>query len=177
MHPRVAENRRFWDHLASITPGTSFYDVEGFVAGRKDIDPIVGDVLGDVAGRRVLHLQCHFGMDTLALARRGAFVTGVDLAPRAVLDARALAARMGLDARFVEADVLSVDLGETFDLVFSSWGTVGWLPDLRAWAATIRKHLAPGGRFVVVDGHPYLWTMGGPCRSRRSMTISAARRS
>jgi SAM-dependent methyltransferase len=161
MHPLVARNRAYWDRLVDLHVPSAYYDVEGFVAGRRDLDPIVAEALGDVAGARVLHLQCHFGMDTLSLARRGARVTGLDFSPRAVAEARTLAARMAIpDARFVESDVLTADLGERFDLVFSSWGAIGWLPDLRPWAATVARHLAPGGRFVLVEGHPVLWMMG-----------------
>lgn len=160
MHPLVAANRRYWDHLTGFTVPSAMYDVEGFLAGRKDVDPIVADAVGDVAGKRLLHLQCHFGMDTLAFARRGADVTGVDLSPRAVAEAVRLAERAGLAARFVEADVLDVDLGARFDVIFSSWGTIGWLPDLAPWADTILRHLAPGGRFVLVEGHPTLWMFG-----------------
>ena len=160
MHSLVARNRTYWDHLVDLHVPSTFYDVEGFVAGRRDIDPVVAAALGDVAGKRLLHLQCHFGLDTLAMARRGARVVGLDFAPRAVVAARELAVRLGLDARFEEGDVLSADLGEQFDVVFSSWGAIGWLPDLRPWAATVARHLAPGGRFVLVEGHPILWMMG-----------------
>lgn len=139
---------------------SAFYDVDGFVAGRRDLDPVVAEALGEVAGKRVLHLQCHFGMDTLALARRGAVVTGLDFSPAAVAAAHALAERMAIPARFFEADVMSANLNERFDLIFSSWGAIGWLPDLRPWAATVSRHLAPGGRFVLVEGHPILWMMG-----------------
>jgi SAM-dependent methyltransferase len=158
--PLVAKNRTYWDHLVGVHVASAYYDVDGFLAGRTDIDPIVADALGDVAGLRVLHLQCHFGLDTLALARRGARVTGLDVSPRAVAEATALAARAGLTAHFFEGDVMSADLGEQFDLVFSSWGAIGWLPDLRPWAATVARHVASGGRFVLVDGHPVLWMMG-----------------
>lgn len=160
MHPLVSQNRAYWDHLVGLHVPSAFYDVEGFAAGRQDIDPLVMDALGAVEGLRVLHLQCHFGLDSLALARRGAQVTGLDFSPKAVEAARALASRLAISARFVEGDVLSADLGEQFDLVFSSWGAIGWLPDLRPWAATIARHLAPGGRFVLVEGHPILWMMG-----------------
>ena len=96
MHPLVAMNRTYWDHLVGLHVPSAFYDVEGFAAGRQDIDPVVADALGDVDGQRVLHLQCHFGLDTLALVRRGATVTGLDFSPNAVAAARSLAARLGL---------------------------------------------------------------------------------
>jgi SAM-dependent methyltransferase len=159
MHPLVAKNRTYWDHLVGLHVPSAFYGVEGFAAGRQDIDSVVAEALGDVGGLRVLHLQCHFGLDTLALARRGANVTGLDFSPNAVEAARSLAARLELDARFVEGDVLTAALGTEFDLVFSSWGAIGWLPDLRPWAATVARHLAPGARFVLVEGHPILWMM------------------
>ena len=84
MHPLVTKNRAYWEHLVSLHVDSEFYDVDGFVAGRKDIDPVVANALGDVREKRVLHLQCHFGMDTLAVARKGGIVTGVDFSPRAV---------------------------------------------------------------------------------------------
>lgn len=160
MHPLVAENRAYWNHLAEVNWRSTYYDVEGFVRGGGELDPDVRTRLGDVTGRRVLHLQCHFGQDSLCLAREGAAVTGVDFSPVAIGRARELAERCGLVARFVEADVNELHLGEQFDLVFASWGVLGWHPELGPLAATVRRHLAPGGRFVVVDGHPYLWSMG-----------------
>ena len=160
MHPIVARNRTYWDHLVSLHVSSEYYDVKGLIAGSKDIDPVVLDALGNVNGKRVLHLQCHFGADTLALARRGAIVTGLDFSPKAIEVAHNLAQKMGLPARFVEDDVMSAELGNSFDIVFSSWGAIGWLPELTSWAATIARHLEPGGRFVLVDGHPILWMMG-----------------
>lgn len=112
--------------------------------------------LGDVRGKDLLHLQCHFGMDTLSFVRLGARVTGVDFSERAVTQARALATELGLDARFVVSDVLELDLGETFDIVYTSRGVIGWLPDLRRWAEVIAKHLRPGGFFYIHEAHPVL---------------------
>lgn len=105
-------------------------------------------------GRDLLHLQCHFGMDTLSFARLGARVTGVDFSEPAIAQARALAADVGLAARFVVSDVLELDLGETFDIVYTSRGVIGWLPDLGRWARVIARHLRPGGIFYIHEIHP-----------------------
>lgn len=156
----VDQNRAYWDSLVDAHVASEFYDIPGFLAGKRSLDPMVQAALGAVEGRRLLHLQCHFGQDTLFLAQQGAQVTGVDFAPKAVAAARDLAGRAGLPARFVEGNVLDLDLGEQFEIVFSSWGAIGWLPDLAAWGRTIARHLAPGGRFVLVEGHPILWMMG-----------------
>lgn len=156
----VKANRTYWNSLVDHHVASEFYDVAGFLSGRKSMDPMVTEALGAVDGKRVLHLQCHFGQDTLFLAQRGAVVTGVDFSEKAVIAARNLAQQAGLEGRFVEGNVLDLDLGERFELVFSSWGAIGWLPDLAAWGRTIARHLEPGGRFVLVDGHPILWMMG-----------------
>lgn len=152
----VALNRAHWDEVVAVHARSDFYDVAGFEAGRDTLHPPELDALGDVAGQRVLHLQCHFGLDTLSLARRGAIATGVDFSERAVHEARALAARTGLSARFVCADVLALDgvLDERFDVVFSSWGVLGWLSDLGRWADAVAARLADGGRLCLVEFHP-----------------------
>lgn len=156
----VLQNKAYWDSLVEAHVKSDFYDVPGFLAGTKALDPLVQVALGDVAGKQLLHLQCHFGQDTLFLARQGAQVTGVDFSPRAVQSAQWLAQQAGLEARFVEGNVLEVDLKTQFDIIFSSWGAIGWLPDLRTWGQTVARHLRPGGRFVLVEGHPILWMMG-----------------
>ncbi|MBS0640466.1 MAG: class I SAM-dependent methyltransferase, partial [Proteobacteria bacterium] len=117
------------------------------------------DMLGPVAGLRVLHLQCHFGMDTLTLAQQGASVTGVDFSAPAVDAARRLAQEVGLAdrARFVLSDVYEAPAalrGERFDRVFASWGALCWLPDIRAWAQVVAQFLQPGGWLALADAHP-----------------------
>ncbi len=152
-------NRALWNARVPHHLTSRMYDVEGFVAGRNSLTDLELELLGDVRGQRVLHLQCHFGQDTLSLARLGAVVTGLDISDAALEEARKLAARCGLDARWVLSNVVDhqLALDDAFDLVFSSYGTIGWLPDLAPWAANIRRYLRPGGRFVFVEFHPVVW--------------------
>jgi SAM-dependent methyltransferase len=154
----IATNRKHWD---AVTPGhitSGFYDVESFKAGRDTIDTVESELVGDVAGMDLLHLQCHFGLDTMSWTRRGAIATGVDFSQVAIEAAKFLATSLNLDTRFKVGDVLGLDLNEQFDVVFSSHGVLGWLSELQSWGKTIANHLKPGGKFVLVDGHPVLWT-------------------
>jgi SAM-dependent methyltransferase len=146
-----------WRALAEIhrTP-SRYYDVERFRAGELSLRTIERAEVGDVRGKSLLHLQCHFGLDTLSWARLGARVTGVDFCEEALARGRELAAECGLEAEFVCADLDSLPtLGRTFDVVFTSYGTTVWLPDLTRWAALIARSLAPGGMFYIADGHPF----------------------
>ena len=158
MDSRIAANRRLWNEWARINQESDFYDMAGFRAGQISLKPIELEEVGDVAGKSLLHLQCHFGQDTLSWARLGAKVTGIDLAPEAIARAQALAAELSIDARFLCANVLDPrELGDAqFDIVFTSYGALNWLPDLNAWARVIARHLKPGGRFHVVEFHPMI---------------------
>lgn len=153
-------NRTAWDAWAKLHVGSPFYDVEGFKRGvsrRAPLDALETRLVGDVAGRSLLHLQCHFGLDTIAWARRGAVVTGVDFSGEAIAAARALAADLGVAAAFVESDIYDLPerLGGEFDVVFTSHGVLGWLPDLERWGGIIARFLKPGGRFCIVEQHPF----------------------
>jgi SAM-dependent methyltransferase len=156
--PRDA-NRRLWNAWTDLHVESEYYDVDGFLAGRDPLDPIVLRAVGDVADRRLLHLQCHFGLDTLAFARRGAEVTGVDFAERSVTEARRLAERAGLRASFVLSPVedLIDRLDGEFDIVFSSWGVLPWIGDLDRWTAVATHFLGEGGVLVLVEAHPFTW--------------------
>lgn len=162
----LAENRAAWEELAEIHPGTEFYDVASFLDGETALLPLEREELGDIVGEetRLLHLQCHFGLDTLSWAREGATVVGVDFAETAVEKARELAAETGLDERasFVRSDVYDVPetVAGEFDVVFTSYGVLYWLPDLTAWAEVVADALAPGGTFYVADSHPFTDTLG-----------------
>jgi SAM-dependent methyltransferase len=155
-------NRRRWDALATRhgQGEDSFYDVEGFLAGESTLSERelgqVAAAAGDVDGQALLHLQCHFGMDTLSWARRGARVTGVDFSPVAVQRARGLAEQAGLAAQFIEADVLELpaDLAGRFDVVFASYGVLCWVRSAQAWMASAANCLRPGGALVLIDIHP-----------------------
>lgn len=151
-----AMNRAGWDARVDTHMASRFYDVPGFLAGATSLREIELAEVGDIAGKRLLHLQCHFGLDTLSWARRGAHCTGVDLSPVAIDRARALAAQAGLEAEFVCSNVLDyrAEPPASFDVVFTSYGAVCWLPDLTRWARVVADSLAPGGRFHMVEFHP-----------------------
>ena len=152
----LATNRELWDGWTEIHRTSSFYDVEAFLAGATSLRGIEREAVGDVAGKRLLHLQCHFGMDTLSWARLGAEATGVDFSPKAIGAARALASETGVDAEFLCADVTDLPPAwdERFDVVFTSYGVLPWIPDLDPWASTIERVLRPGGAFHLVEFHP-----------------------
>lgn len=151
-----AMNREAWNRRAEVHFGSKFYDVDGFLSGASSLREIELAELGEVTGQRLLHLQCHFGLDTLSWARLGAVSTGVDLSPAAIERARQLAEQTGLNARFVCSNVLDFDRGAepAYDIVFTSYGAVCWLPDIRAWAAVVAQNLRPGGTFYMAEFHP-----------------------
>src|SRR4029077_16887688 len=138
-------NRGHWDEATAIHARGNVYGTEDFKAGRCQLHRIEVEELGDVAGKTLLHLQCHFGLGTLSWARRGAIVTGVDFSPKAIALARSLAAELGIDARFVESNVydLPAALSGHFDVVFCSYGVLCWLPDLTRWAEIVARYLGP----------------------------------
>lgn len=152
-------NRALWDARTALHYTSAFYDVDGFLNGKSTLNTIELDLLGDVKGLNVLHLQCHFGQDTLSLARLGAQATGLDLSPAAIAKARELSERCGSQATFVEGNVVDFrpEFEGCFDVVFTSYGTIGWLPDLLPWAANVARYLKPGGRFVMAEFHPAIW--------------------
>jgi SAM-dependent methyltransferase len=157
MNPHQEANGRRWDELVPIHAGSAFYDVAGFKAGRLTLLSIERGELGDVRGKSLLHLQCHFGLDTLSWARLGARVTGIDFSEAAIAQARVLTAEVGIDANFICSRVEEATnvLTDLFDIVFTSYGVLCWLPDLRPWARTIAYFLKPGGVFYIVDNHPF----------------------
>ena len=152
-------NRTWWDERVPIHVGSRFYDVEGFLAGERALFDFVVDEVGDVAGATLVHPQCHFGLDTLSWARLGARVTGLDFSEPAIAAARDVAARAGLEAEFVQADLYEAPaaLGHRrFDVVFTGMGALNWLPDVEGWGRIMAELLAPGGRFYIAEGHPFV---------------------
>lgn len=154
-------NRKYWNSLVDDHVDGAFYQMERWLGGWNSLNSIELDLLGSVKGLKILHLQCHFGQDTLSLARMGASVTGVDLSDKAIEKAKQLSRELGLDARFICCDIFELDdhLDESFDIVFTSYGTIGWLPKLLPWARIIDLFLKPGGRFIMADFHPFVWMM------------------
>jgi SAM-dependent methyltransferase len=158
-------NMAVWDELTQVHAASAFYDVEGFKKGRETLTSIELEELGpDVGeGTRLLHLQCHFGLDTLSWARRGAQVVGVDFSSEAIETARRLADEVGLSgrARFLQANVYELPdiLDGEFDVVFTSWGVLTWLGDLRRWAQVAARYLRPGGTFYIAEFHPFAFVL------------------
>ena len=151
-------NRALWDHWTKLHAASAFYDVDGFKQGTSTLMPVERDELGDVASKTMLHLQCHFGLDTLSWARVGAVVTGVDFSPDAIAMARSLSEELNIPATFLCANIydLSETLDTLFDIVFTSYGVLTWLPDLDRWAQTVAHSLKPGGTFYIVEFHPFV---------------------
>ena len=157
-------NRAMWDERVPIHVASEYYDVDGFLDGGDTLRDFEPAELGDVDGRTLVHLQCHFGLDTLSWARRGARVTGLDFSAPAVEAARDVAARAGLrHARFVKGDVYAAAEaldGERFDVVYTGLGALNWLPDAARWAEVVARLLKPGGRFYLVEFHPIEQVLG-----------------
>ena len=156
-------NRAHWDERVPIHFEGDFYDVAGFLAGRSSLQPFELDELGSVAGLTLVHPQCHFGLDTLSLAREGARVTGIDFSGAAISAARGLAARAEMEAEFIQADVYDAAAavgGRRFDIVYTGNGAINWLPDIERWAAVMASLLAPGGRFYMIEIHPITEVFG-----------------
>ena len=158
MDEYLRANQKLWNEWTEEHEKSSFYDVAGFKAGRERLKSIELQEVGDVHGKKFLHLQCHFGLDTLAWARHGALVTGADLSDQSIALAQSLSSELNIPARFVCADVLTLSdvLEERFDIVFTSYGVLHWLRDLRRWAQVIAHFLTPGGFFYIVEDHPFM---------------------
>ncbi|MFB6360747.1 MAG: class I SAM-dependent methyltransferase [Halobacteriales archaeon] len=159
MDDPVEVNRRHWDELAALHPSTEAYDVEGFLDGGSTITWLEREGVGAVDGLDLLHLQCHFGLDTLSWLREGAdTVAGVDFSSVAIDQARDLAEEAGLADRatFVESDLYDLPdrLDRQFDVVFTSFGVINWLPDIEGWATVAAQYVRPGGWLFVADLHP-----------------------
>jgi 2-polyprenyl-3-methyl-5-hydroxy-6-metoxy-1,4-benzoquinol methylase len=158
-------NKDLWNKRTAVHKDSSFYDVPSFRTGTNVLTAIELAEVGDVKGKSMLHLQCHFGMDSLCWSRMGARVTGIDLSDEAIREARTLNDDLELDAKFICCNVYDLhpeskqDLlpKGSFDIVFTSYGVVGWLPDLDKWAEIIAYHLKPGGVFYMAEFHPVVW--------------------
>jgi SAM-dependent methyltransferase len=157
MNEYLNANQRRWDQLVIEHENSAFYDLAGFKRGNDRLRSIELEELGDVQGKTLLHLQCHFGLDTLAWARRGAVVTGVDFSKNAINRARSLSEEINIPAQFIDADIYELPraLSGEFDIIFTSYGVLHGLPDLFEWARIIALFLKPGGVFYIVEDHPF----------------------
>lgn len=149
-------NKKLWNKNTEIHYASDFYDVDAFIKGKDSLNSIEIELLGEIKGKKILHLQCHFGQDTISLARHGALATGVDFSEKAIEKALILNEQLGTSAKFIQSDIYKLPeiLDEKFDIVFTSYGAIGWLPDMKEWAKIINHFLKPKGKFVMVEFHP-----------------------
>lgn len=152
-------NKKSWNNKIDTHLKSEFYDLDNFLKGKTSLNNIELEILGDVTGKTILHLQCHFGQDTISLTRLGAEVTGVDFSDKAIESAKKIAKETNTNTTFICCDIydLSQHLNKQFDIIFTSYGTIGWLPDLDKWAKIVSKFLKPNGQFVFVEFHPVVW--------------------
>ncbi len=158
MDERLESNKSLWNALTDLHVESAFYDMEGFKAGRIPLNPLEREEMGDVKGKSLLHLMCHFGLDTLSWARLGAKVTGVDFSDRAIDYARKLGGETSIRADFICSDIYRLPEihQQKYDIVFTSYGVLSWLPDLDKWAEIVAYFLKPGGFFYIAEIHPIL---------------------
>jgi SAM-dependent methyltransferase len=154
-------NREAWNKKTRIHKNSSFYDLEGFKSGKTSLKPPELSEMGDVHQRSLLHLQCHFGLDSLSWARMGSRVTGVDFSEEAITAARQLSEEVNVPAEFICCNIydLPLQLSKKFDIVFTSYGVLGWLPDIDNWAGIVSNYLTRGGIFYMIEFHPFVWMM------------------
>jgi len=152
-------NKTTWNEKVKVHAKSEMYDLEAFKAGKSSLKHYELDALGDVKGKSMLHLQCHFGQDTLSFSRLGAKCVGVDISDEGIAMAEELNKELNLNAKFVCCNVLEVSnyMKQTFDIVFTSYGVIGWLPDLKPWGKMIADRLNIGGAFFIAEFHPIVW--------------------
>ncbi len=152
-------NRATWNEKVKVHAASEMYNLDDFKKGKSSLMSYELDALGDVKGKSLLHLQCHFGMDTLSWSRMGAKCTGIDLSDEGIKLAKSLNIELNLDAQFVCCNVLETSnfIEDRFDIVFTSYGVIGWLPDLKPWGQMIAERLKPGGSFFMAEFHPIVW--------------------
>lgn len=154
-------NKESWNEFTPSHVDSDFYDVESFKNGVSSLNHIELEGIGEVSGKDLLHLQCHFGMDTLSLARLGANVTGVDLSDVAIQVAKDLSSELNIPANFINSNVYDLDLhlDRKYDVIYTSYGVLNWLEDLDQWAELVHRFLKPNGVFFIVEFHPFIYTL------------------
>lgn len=157
MNTLVKANKQWWDSATSIHANSQLYDLQNFKKGKTHLEPLELEEVGNVEGKALLHLMCHFGMGTLSWAREGAIVTGVDLSDQSITLAKQLSNDLEIRAEFICSDVYDLPqvLDKQFDIVFMSYGVLQWLSDIKKWAKVVNHFLKKGGIFYIVDVHPF----------------------
>jgi 2-polyprenyl-3-methyl-5-hydroxy-6-metoxy-1,4-benzoquinol methylase len=157
MDERLKTNLAMWNEMVPIHAASDAYQLDAFLRGENKLNALERGEVGDVRGKSLLHLQCHFGLDTLSWARLGARVTGVDFSDKAIELARSIARDASIDARFVCATVFDAPahIDEKFDVVFTSYGVLCWLPDIDQWGRVVAHFVKPGGFFYIAEIHPF----------------------
>lgn len=152
-------NKESWNNKVDSHYKSDFYDNNNFIKGKSSLNAIELEFLQQIKGKSVLHLQCHFGQDSISLNRLGADVIGVDLSDKAIEKAKELAKTTNSTAQFICCDIYDLPnhLDQKFDFVFSSYGTIGWLPDIKKWAKVVSHFLKPNGQFIFAEFHPVMW--------------------
>lgn len=155
----LAINKQSWNNRTDAHLKSAFYDLDGFLKGKSSLNDIELNLLGNIEGKSILHLQCHFGQDTISLSQLGAEITGVDLSDKAIESAKSIASQMNSTAKFICCNIYDLPnhLEQKFDIIFTSYGTITWLPDLQEWAKLISNYLKPEGRFIFAEFHPVIW--------------------
>jgi len=152
-------NKEAWNKKVNYHLRSEFYDQANFMLGVNSLNEIELEFLGDIRSKKILHLQCHFGQDSISLARLGADVTAVDFSDDAINAAKKISSEMGQKVRFICCDVYELPnlLDEQFDIVFTSYGVLGWLPNMQRWGQVISHFLKKGGKLLLVEFHPLVW--------------------
>jgi ubiquinone/menaquinone biosynthesis C-methylase UbiE len=152
-------NKQFWNDAVPKHIASEFYAMQDFLDSKTSLRDIELQLLGDVTDKSILHLQCHFGQDTLSLQRMGAQCTGVDFSELAILQAKQLNKKINEQATFICSDIYTLPQihAHQYDIVYTSYGTIGWLPDINKWAEVVSNYLKPGGKFIFVEFHPVVW--------------------
>lgn len=155
----IEVNKKSWNKRTEWHLESDFYQLEAFKKGKTSLQNIELKLLGNIKNKSLLHLQCHFGQDTLSLERMGAITTGIDLSDKAIKEANILTKELDLNSCFICTDIYKLPdlLEEQFDIVFTTYGTIGWLPDIDKWAKIVSKYLKPGGKFIFAEFHPFIW--------------------
>jgi SAM-dependent methyltransferase len=152
-------NKNLWNNKVAHHIESDFYKMKDFLAGNTSLNAIELNLLGNIEGKSVLHLQCHFGQDSISLAKLGAKVTAIDFSEIAIVKAKEFAMQTNTNVDFICCNIYDLPnlLNIKFDVVFTSYGTIGWLPDISKWANIVSHYLKPNGQFVFAEFHPVIW--------------------